>query len=69
MCYTNNKSVAKFDEVKDLTEDVILSLLPRNDVENPEVDIFNFLVRWHAYHTEEFGNTLHLVPQLFRHIR
>ena len=69
MCYTNNNFVPKFDEVKDLPEEVILSLLPRNDLENPEVDIFNFLVRWHAYQTEELGNTLQLVPQLFRHIR
>ena len=38
-------------------------------LKNPEVDIFNFLVRWHAYQTEELGNTLQLVPQLFRHIR
>ena len=69
MCYTNNNFVTKFDEVKDLPEEVILSLLPRDDLENPEVDIFNFLVRWHTYQTEERGNTLQLVPQLFRHIR
>ena len=69
MCYTNNNFIAKFDEVKDLPEEVIVSLLPRDDLENPEVDIFNFLVRWHAYQTEELGNTLQLVPQLFRHIR
>ena len=69
MCYTNNNYVAKFDKVKDLPEEIILSLLPRDDVENPEEDIFNFLVRWHAYQTEELGNTLQLVPQLFRYIR
>ena len=69
MCYTNNNFVVKFDEVKDLPEEVILSLLPRDDLENPEVDIFNFLVRWHAYQTEELGNTLQLVPQIFQHIR
>ena len=69
MCFTNNNFVAKFDEVKDLPEEVILSLLPRDDLENPEVDIFNFLIRWHAYQTEELGNTLQLVPQIFQHIR
>ena len=69
MCYTNNNFIANFDEVKDLPEEVILSLLPRDDLENPEVDIFNFLVRWHAYQTEELGNTLQLIPQLFQHIR
>ena len=69
MCYTNNNFVAKFDEVKDLPEKVILSLLTRDDLENPEVDIFNFLVKWHVYQTEELGNTLLLVPQIFQHIR
>ena len=69
MCYTSNDFVTVFDEVKDLPEEVILSLLPRDDIKNPEVDIFDFLVKWHAYQTEELGNTLHLVPQLFRHIR
>ena len=62
--YTNNNNyfVVKFDELKDLPENLILSLLPRDDVENPEIDIFNFLIRWHAYQTKELGNTLQLVP-------
>ena len=68
MCYCNNDFVSKFDEIKDLPEEVLLLLLQRNDIDNPEIELFNFLVKWHDYQTEEH-NTLDLIPQLFQSIR
>ena len=68
MCYCNNDFVSKFDEIKDLPEEVLLLLLQRNDIDNPEIELFNFLVKWQDYQTEEC-NTLDLIPQLFQSIR
>ena len=46
MCYSNCDFVNKFDETKDLPEEVMPFLLQRNDIHCPEVDIFDFLVKW-----------------------
>ena len=42
MCYTNSNFIDKFNETKNLPEEVLLLLLQRNDIHNPEFDIFYF---------------------------
>ena len=69
MCYCKCDFISKFDETKDLPEEVIFYLLQRNDIQNPEIEIFDFLVKWYEYQTKELNNTLKLVPQLFHTIR
>ena len=69
MCYTDCSFIDKFDQTKNLPEEILLPLLQRNDISNPEIDIFNFLTKWHDYQTKELTKSLRLVPQLFQCIR
>ena len=69
MCYCKCDFIGKFDETKNLPEEVLLYLLQRNDILSPEVEIFDYLVKWHDYQTKELDKELKLVPQLFKHIR
>ena len=69
MCYSDSNFIRMFDETKDLPEDVLLSLLQRDDIADPEIEIFDFLVKWYDYQTKELGKTLNLVSQLFQSIR
>ena len=48
MHYTNNDFITKFDSTKELPEKVLLYLL-QMDTANHEVDVFDFLVKWHDY--------------------
>ena len=68
MCYTNNNFVTKFDKVKDFPEEVILSLLPRDNLENPKVDI---LTTWpDGMLIKQKIVAIHcssIVPELFQH--
>ena len=68
MCY-NSDFTSKFDDTKDFPEELLLCLLQRNDIPYPEMDIFNFLVKWHEYQTKELNKTLTLVTKLFNCIR
>ena len=68
MCFCNNDFVSKFDKIKDLPEEVLLFLLQRNDIDNAEIELFDFLIKWHDHQTKEL-KTLHLTPQLFQCIR
>ena len=69
MIYSNYDAIGKFDETKTLPEEILLNLLQRNDIHYPEIDIYDYLVKWHTYQTEELHKELKLVPQLFKHIR
>ena len=69
MCYTNCSFIDKFDQTKNLPEEILLPLLQRNDIPNPELDIFDFLIKWHEYQTKELKKTLNLVSELFQCIR
>ena len=69
MHYCNYDFINNFDETKYLPEEVLVYLLQRNDIQNPEIEIFDFLVKWYEYQTKELDNNLKLVPQLFRCIR
>ena len=69
MCYTNCDFIDKFDETKDLPEEVLLLLLQRNDIANPEIDIFDFLIKWYEYQTKELQKSPKMVSQLFQCIR
>ena len=60
---------SKFEETKDLPEEVLFFMLQRNYTYNPEIELFDFLVKWHDYQTKELNKTLKLVPQLFQCIR
>ena len=68
MHYTNNDFIAKFDSTKDLPEEVLLRLL-QMDITNHEVDVFDFLVKWHDYQTKDLSRTLRLSRQLFFYVR
>ena len=68
MFYTNNDFIANFDSTKDLPEEVLLHLLQMN-ISNHEIDVFEFLVKWHDYQTKELNVSLQLTQQLFCHIR
>ena len=69
MCYTNCSFINEFDETKSLPEEILLPLLQRNDIPNPEIDIFDYLIKWHEYQTKELTKKLGLVSQLFQCIR
>ena len=69
MSYTNNDFVTKFDQTKDLPEEVMLPLLKCSSIPCHEIEIFEFLVKWHTYQTKDLGNILQLTTQLFRSIR
>jgi len=64
MNYTNNDFVTKFDETKDLPEEVVLALLQRGDINSHEVNIFEFLTKWHDYQAQQLGKSLKLTVQL-----
>ena len=68
MHYTNSDFIAKFDSTKDLPEEVLLQLL-QMDITNHEVDVFDFLVKWHDYQTKGLSRTLKLSRQLFCYVR
>ena len=68
MHYTSSDFIAKFDSTKDLPEEVLLQLL-QMDITNHEVDVFDFLVKWHDYQTKDLGRTLQLTHQLFCFVR
>ena len=68
MAYTNIDFISKFDTTKDLPEEMLLQLL-QMDITNHEVDIFNFLVKWHDYQTKDLGRSLQLTQKLFQNIR
>ena len=68
MCY-NSDFISKFDDIKDFPEELLLCLLQRNDIPNPEMDIFDFLVKWHEHQTKELNKTLALVTELFNCVR
>ena len=69
MCYCKCDFIGKFDETKSFPEEILLYLLQRNDILFPEIEIFDYLVKWHDYQTKELDKELKLVPQLFKHIR
>jgi len=69
MSYTNNDFVTKFYQTKDLPEEVLHALLQRGDINCHEVDIFDFLAKWHDYQTQQLGRSLKLTQQLFQSIR
>ena len=69
MCYCKCDFISNFDETKNLPEEVLLHLLQRNDIHFPEIEIYNYLVKWHDYQTKELDHELKLLPQLFKHIR
>ena len=63
MCYCNNDFVSKFDEIKDLPEEVATA------VKNIFILIilFDFLVKQHAYdYQTEARNTLDLISGVAR---
>ena len=68
MFYTSNDFVTNFDSTKDLPEEVLLQLL-QMDSTNHEIDVFEFLVKWHDYQTKDLGVSLQLTKKLFCHIR
>lgn len=69
MCYSNCNFIEEIDNAECLPEEVLLSLLQRNDIRNTEIEIFDFLVKWHDYQTKELNKTIKLVHQLFLCIR
>ena len=68
MLYTNNDFINKFDDTKELPEEILIQLL-QMDITNHEVDIFDFLVKWHDYQSKDLGRSLRLTQQIFRCIR
>ena len=68
MCYTNRDFITCYDTTKDLPEKVLLQLLPM-DITNHEIDVFDFLVKWHNYQTKDLGTSLQMTQQLFHCIR
>ena len=69
MSYTNNDFVTKFDQTKDLPEEVMLPLMKCFGITCYDIEIFEFLVKWHTYQTNDLKMSLHLTPQLFQCIR
>ena len=55
---------------KDLPEEVLLQLL-QMDISNHEIDldVFDFLVKWHNYQTKDLGTSLQMTQQFFHYIR
>ena len=68
MLYTNNDFITKFDDTKELPEEILIQLL-QMDITNHEVDVFDFLVKWHDYQSKDLGRSLRLTQQIFRYVR
>ena len=68
MCSTNRDFITNFDTTKDLPEEVLLQLL-QMDISSHEIDVFDFLVKWHNYQTKDLGTSLQMTQQFFRYIR
>ena len=68
MFYTNSDFITSFDSTKDLPEEVLLQLL-QMDITNHEIDVFEFLVKWHDYQTKDLRKSLKLSCKLFQCIR
>ena len=69
MSYTNNDFVTTFDETKDLPEEVMLQVLKCFGITCYDIDIFEFLIKWHNYQTKDLGKSLQLTPQVFQCVR
>ena len=69
MSYTNNDFVTKFDQTKDLPEEVMLPLMNSYSTTQAEISIFESLVKWHEYQTKDLGKSLKLATQLFQSVR
>jgi len=69
MNYTNNDFVTKFEETKDLPEEIMLPLLQSNDISVCEINILEFLIKWQEYQTKQLGKSLQLLPRLFSSIK
>ena len=52
-----------------LPEEVLLPLLQTCNLQCHDLDIFNFLVKWHNYQTKSLKKSLKLTAQIFRCIR
>ena len=68
MLYTNDDFIAKFDDNKDLPEEIMLQLL-QIDTAHHEIEIFDFLEKWHDYQTNNLGKSLQLTQKLFQSVR
>ena len=68
MLYTNDDFIAKFDDNKDLPEEIMLQLL-QIDTAHHEIEIFDFLVKWYDYQTNNLGKSLQLTQKLFQSVR
>jgi len=69
MCFTNKDFIASCNQAKNLPEEVLLPLLEHNDVRNHDLEIFEFLLKWHKHHTQRLGKSLQLTLQIFACIR
>ena len=57
------------DDIVSLPEEVLLPLLQTCCLQCYDLDVFNFLVKWHNYQTKTLNKSLKLTAQIFRCIR
>ena len=69
LCLCKGDFASKFETTKDLPEGVLFFMLQTNYTYDPEIELFEYLVKWHDYQTKELNRTLKLVPKLFQCIR
>ena len=65
MCNTDCNFINQLVYTECLPEEVLLSLLQRNNIRNTEIEMFDFLVEWYDYQTKKLNKTLKLVHLLF----
>ena len=69
MMYINYDIASDFSTTKQIPENVLLSLLQMFNFTNYDLEIFEFLVKWHRYQTSTLGISLQLTSEIFKCIR
>ena len=69
MSFTHNNFIANCHQATNLPEEVMLPLLQHKDLRNHDLEIFEFLLKWHEHQTQSLGKSLQLTSGLFECVR
>ena len=69
MSFTHNNFIASYNQAKFLPEEILLPLLQHKSLENHDLKIFEFLLKWHEHQTQSLGKSLQLTSRLFECVR
>ena len=58
MSFAHNNFIANCHQATNLPEEVMLPLLQHKDLRNHDLEIFEFLLKWHEHQTRSLGKSL-----------